>query len=104
VLLAPVTVTLGFLLARRLFGAGAGVAAAFVLAVYPFAWQFEVRLFSESLAVPLTTGVLLLLLDRPPTRRVVVATGLLLGAAVLVRPSSLFLFPGVLVAWIAATG
>ena len=104
VLLAPVTVTLGFLLARRLFGAGAGVAAAFVLAVYPFAWQFEVRLFSESLAVPLTTGVLLILLDRPPTRRVVVATGLLLGAAVLVRPSSLFLFPGVLVAWIAATG
>ncbi|MDQ3609133.1 MAG: hypothetical protein M3459_09565, partial [Actinomycetota bacterium] len=62
------------------------------------------RLFSESLAVPLTTGVLLLVLDRRPTRRVVVATGLLLGAAVLVRPSSLFLFPGVLVAWIAATG
>jgi 4-amino-4-deoxy-L-arabinose transferase-like glycosyltransferase len=104
VLLGPVTIVLGFFLARRLFGAGAGVAAALVLAVYPFAWQYEVRLFSESLAVPLTIGVLLAVLDRRPTRRVVAATGLLLGAALLVRPSSLFLLPGVLVAWVVATG
>lgn len=104
VLLGPLTIVLGFFLARRLFGPGAGMAAACVLAVYPLAWQYEVRLFSESLAVPLTTAVLLAALDRRPRPRTVAVTGLLLGLAVLVRPSSLFLFPGVLVAWVAAAG
>ena len=100
----PVTVSLTFALARRLFGAGAAVAAAFLVAVYPLAWQFEVRLYSEALAVPLGLAVLLLVLERRPTRRTVVTTGVLVGLAILVRPSSGFLLAGVLVAWIAAAG
>ena len=65
---------------------------AVVLAVYPNAWQFDVRLFSESLATPLTVGVLLVALTRPPGRSTAIWTGVLMGACLLTRPSSMLLF------------
>jgi 4-amino-4-deoxy-L-arabinose transferase-like glycosyltransferase len=100
-----IDVALAFLLARRLFGYRAGVAAAFVVAVYPLAWQYEVLLLSESLATPLTLGILLLFLGReePPTPRQAVLVGAAIGVALLLRPTSFFLFaPLVAAYWIAA--
>jgi 4-amino-4-deoxy-L-arabinose transferase-like glycosyltransferase len=82
--LGPLTITLTWLLGRRLFGAWVGTAAAFVAAVHPFVWQFEARLFAEALATPLTLGILLLVLDRRPSMRHVVAAGALSGALILV--------------------
>ena len=62
---APVTIFLTWLLARRLFeDRRVATLAAFVAAVYPFIWQTETRFFAESLAVPLFLGVMLLLLGR----------------------------------------
>lgn len=104
-LLAPLTIGLTWLLGRRLFSPGVGVGAAFVAAIAPGVWQYDVRLYSESLATPLTLLVLLLVLDRRVVeRRRVIAVGALLGVALLVRPSSVFLLAGVLVAWWVAAG
>ena len=68
-LIGPVTIVLAWALARRLFGERVAIAAAFLVAVYPLAWQFEARLYSESLATPIVLAVLLLVLDREPTMR-----------------------------------
>ena len=101
--LGPLTITLTWLLGRRLFGAWVGTAAAFVVAVYPFAWQFEARLFAEALAIPLTLAVLLLVLDRRPAVRHVVAAGALAGLLILVKPSAVHILAAVvgaiLVGW-----
>lgn len=98
------TMTLAWALARRLFGSQAALATVAILAVYPFAWQFEVRLFSEGLATPITVAVLLCFLDREATVRRAIGVGALCGVALLVRPTSLFLLAGVAVAWLVATG
>jgi 4-amino-4-deoxy-L-arabinose transferase-like glycosyltransferase len=101
--LGPITITLTWLLGRRLFGAWVGTAAAFVAALHPFVWQFEARLFAEALAVPLTLAILLLVLDRRPDMARVVAAGALSGALILVKPSALHILaavvPAILVGW-----
>jgi 4-amino-4-deoxy-L-arabinose transferase-like glycosyltransferase len=97
-LLGPCNIVLTYLLGRRLFGARAGLVACWVVAVYPFAWQYEVRLYSESIATPLTLGVVPLFLDREVSVRRAVDVGVLTGLLLLVRPTSVFLLPGVLVA------
>ena len=101
--LGPLTIALTWLLGRRLFGASAGAAAAFVAALHPFVWQFEARLFPEALATPLTLGILLLVLDRRPSVRRVVAAGALSGALILVKPSAVHIFaavvPAILIGW-----
>ncbi len=102
-LLSPVVVVLAFLLARRLFGPAAGVATAFLVAVHPNVWQFEVRMYSESLATPLTLALLLLALTRPPTRRTVLAAGALLGVLLLVRPTGFIVVPAFAIAWWAVS-
>ncbi|WP_205696656.1 glycosyltransferase family 39 protein [Conexibacter sp. SYSU D00693] len=104
VLLSPLVVVLAFVLARRLFGPAAAVATALVVAVHPNVWQFEVRMYSESLAIPMTVGMLVLALTCRPTRKVVVGAGLLLGLLLLTRPSSLFVVPALLLAWWATDG
>jgi 4-amino-4-deoxy-L-arabinose transferase-like glycosyltransferase len=104
VVFGAATMTLSWALARRLFGPTAALATVAVLAVYPFAWQFEVRLFSEGLATPITVLVLLLFLDRVPTFWRAAGVGALVGVALLVRPTSLFLLAGIVVAWLVATG
>ncbi len=103
-LLAPLTVLLSWLLARRLFGSRAAIASAWVVALFPLAWEYYGLLFPEALAVPLTMAVLLLVLGRRPTVGGSVAVGALLGVSLLLRPSSLFLLAAAVVAWILASG
>jgi hypothetical protein len=101
----PFTVGLTWLLGRRLFGVTAGILAAVVVAFYPNAWQFDVRLYSESIATPLTVGLLLAMLTaRILTWRRVVLVGALLGVLVLVRPSSIMLIAPLAVCWWALGG
>jgi SAM-dependent methyltransferase len=100
----PLTITLTWLLGRRLFGSWVGTAAAFVAAVHPFVWQFEARLFAETLATPLTLGILLLVLDRRPIMCNVVAAGALSGVLILVKPSALHILAAVVVALLAGWG
>lgn len=98
-LLGPVTIFLTWLLARRLLGAKVALAAAAIAAVYPNMWQWEARLYPEALALPLALLVFVLVLGRRPTPRLALAAGVAMGASVLVRPTSVFLFAGIAVAW-----
>ena len=97
--IGAVTIGLSWLLARRLFGPRVAAVAAFVVALYPLAWQFEELLYPESLATPLTLAVLIVIFTRAPSARRAALCGLLLGIAMLVRSSSVFLGLGLLVAW-----
>ncbi|MDQ6775808.1 MAG: glycosyltransferase family 39 protein [Actinomycetota bacterium] len=99
-----VTIFLSWVLARRLFGPRVAVAAAFVVALYPLAFQYEELLYSESLATPLTIAALIAIFTGTPTRRRAVLCGLLLGMSLLVRASDVLLLAGVLVAWGVAAG
>jgi 4-amino-4-deoxy-L-arabinose transferase-like glycosyltransferase len=102
--LGAVTIGLTWLLARRLFGPRVALAAAFVVAVYPLAWQYEELLYPESLATPLTLLALIVLLTRPPSRRGSVLFGAVLGCLTLVRPTSLFMLLGALTFWCVSAG
>lgn len=103
--MGAITIVLIWLLARRLFSSRVALAAAFVVAVYPMAFQYEELLYSEALATPLTIAALLAVLSPgPPSRRRAVIFGVLLGVALLVRPSSLFLIAGAAVAWVLLAG
>lgn len=102
--LGAVTIALSWLLARRLFGSRVAAAAAFLVALYPLAWQYEELLYSESLATPLTIAVLLVIFTRAPSPRRAILCGVLVGVSSLIRPSSEFLLLGALVAWSVATG
>ena len=102
--LAGLTVVLTFALARRLLGRRAALAVAWVTALNPFVWEWFGLLYTEALAIPLVTGTLLLVLDRPPTTRLAVGVGALLGAGLLLRPTSFFVVAAVLVAFFLATG
>jgi 4-amino-4-deoxy-L-arabinose transferase-like glycosyltransferase len=97
--LGAITIALSWVLARRLFGVRVATAAAFVVALYPLAFQYEELLYSESLATPLTLAVLIAIFAGPPTRRRAIACGALLGVSLLIRSSDVFLLAGVLVAW-----
>jgi 4-amino-4-deoxy-L-arabinose transferase-like glycosyltransferase len=89
--IGAVVIWLSWLLARRLFGPRVAIAAAVVVAVYPLAWQYEELLYSESLATPLTLGFLVLALTGKPSKRRAALAGLVLGVALLVRPTSIIL-------------
>ena len=101
-LVGPLTITLTWLLGRRLFGSWVGNAAAVVAALHPFVWQYEARLFAESLATPLTLLILILILERKLTTRSAALVGALSGVLILVKPSALHIMVAVLVAiWVA---
>jgi 4-amino-4-deoxy-L-arabinose transferase-like glycosyltransferase len=103
-LLAPVTVLLAWILARRHLGARIALATAFGVAAFPLVWEYFGLMFPEALAVPLTLGVLIVVLDREPTPARIAAAGGLIGLNLLVRPTAFFLLAGVLVAWIVVAG
>lgn len=102
--LAPLTVLLTWLLARRLFGPRVAIASACVIAVFPLSWELIGLLYPEALAIPLTVLVLLLFLGREPTTVRALGVGAALGALMLVRPTSVFLGAGVAAAWIVGAG
>ena len=102
--LAPLSVLLTWLLARHLFGARVAIWSAFVVAVFPLAWELFGLLYPEALAIPLTTLLLLVVLNRTPTTGLALGAGLVLGINLLVRPTSAFLLAGVAVAWVLACG
>jgi len=104
VLLAPLTVFLTWLLARRLLGPLVAMAAAVVVAIFPLTWEYFGMLFPEALAIPLVLATLVVALGREPTNGRVVATGVLLGLNLLVRPTAFFLVAGVLMAWWLSAG
>lgn len=104
-LLAPLTVFLTWLTARRWFGLQVAALSAFVIAVFPLSWEYIGLLYSEALATPLIILVLYLALRRePPSRLRAAGIGALIGVCLLVRPTSFFLFAGVFAAWVVATG
>ena len=100
----PVEVTLTWTLARRLIGPRTALAAAGVLAVYPFAFQYQGLLYSESLAVSLGLALLVWALTGAPTLRRAAGAGLLLGLNLLVRPSAVMLLAGLLTWWWLTAG
>jgi 4-amino-4-deoxy-L-arabinose transferase-like glycosyltransferase len=102
--LGVLTIALTWLLARRLFGSKPAAFAAFLVALYPLAWQYEQLLYPESLATPLTLAALVLIFTGTPTWRRALAAGLVVGVSLLIRPSGEFLLLGALVAWIVRTG
>lgn len=103
-LLAPVTVLLTWILARRLFGPRTAIAAAFAVALFPLVFEYYGLLFPEALAIPLAMAVLVLAIGRAPTTTLAMVTGFALGANLLVRPTAFFLLAGVAAAWVVATG
>jgi 4-amino-4-deoxy-L-arabinose transferase-like glycosyltransferase len=98
--LAPLSVLATWFLGRRLFGETAASVAAVLVAVYPNAWQYDARLYSEVLSVPLTTALLAVVLGAAARRRGlgrgdVLLLGVVLGAALLIRPSAVTLVPAI---------
>lgn len=102
-LFGPVVIVLVWVLARRLFDARVATVAAALAAVHPNLWQWEGRIYSEALALPLAVLLLVLVLDRRPSNRLAIAVGVVLGVSLLVRPTSVFFVPVILAAaWVAA--
>jgi hypothetical protein len=97
------TIVLTWVLGRRLFGPPVAVAAAAAVAVYPY-WQFETRLFAESVVTPLTLAALIVVLERPVTSRRALGVGALVGLTILFRPGAVYMIPAVAVAWMAGAG
>jgi 4-amino-4-deoxy-L-arabinose transferase-like glycosyltransferase len=99
---APVGLT--WLLGRRLFSARTGVAAAFLVAVAPNVWQYDVRLYSEVIATPLTLIVLFVLLEQAVSWRRTVAVGALIALNLYVRPTAGFLVATAATCWVLSRG
>jgi 4-amino-4-deoxy-L-arabinose transferase-like glycosyltransferase len=107
--LAGLDVLLAHRLGARLFDRRVALAGAFLVAVYPMAWQYTGLLYPEALATPLYLAVALLVAGprstrRHPTALRAVLIGLLVGITVLVRPASILLLPAILVALGLAAG
>ncbi|MGZ4675719.1 MAG: glycosyltransferase family 39 protein [Acidimicrobiia bacterium] len=83
------------MLARRLAGETAGLIAAAIAALYPYLWVNDGLIMSESIAVLLVVGALLLTLRLVEARRPVEAflLGLVCGAAALARAELVLLAP-----------
>ena len=93
--LGPVTIVLVALIARRVAGDRAGIAAAAIAAVYPIFVGADTDLMSEVLYGPLVAGSVLAalhLFDRP-TARTSALLGALIGLAALTRSEGLLLIP-----------
>jgi 4-amino-4-deoxy-L-arabinose transferase-like glycosyltransferase len=91
-LIAALGIWLIAAIAARAAGARAGAAAAAIAAVYPPLVWMPAYVLSETLFSTLALAAALALMSFPPWRRAI-ATGLLLGAAVLTRPAAIFFVP-----------
>jgi len=98
------TALFSWLLARRLFGPRAALVAAWIVALDPPMFQWETRLYSESIATPLTLLFLGVVLERAPTPRRAVAAGAIRGINLLARPTAVFLILGLAASWWIAGG
>jgi 4-amino-4-deoxy-L-arabinose transferase-like glycosyltransferase len=78
--------------------------AAYIIAALPLVWEYYGLLYPEALAVPLVLLVVYLFLGRQPTPKLAIGLGVVSGIGLLVRPTSFFLFAGVLAAWVIAAG
>lgn len=104
-LLAPATVFLTWLTARRWFDLRVASLAAAAVAIFPLVWEFYGLLYSEALVVPLVLLVVYAVVDRPLPRLLGAAgIGALVGICMLVRPTSFFLLAMVAAAWVVASG
>ena len=103
-LLAGLTVIFTWVLARRLFGDRVALISAWVVALFPLVWEWFGLLYTEALAIPLTLAILIAFVDRMPSRNRAISVGALLGVAILLRPTSFFLFAGVAATWVVACG
>jgi 4-amino-4-deoxy-L-arabinose transferase-like glycosyltransferase len=101
---APLGVLLTWLLGRRLFTPTVGVAAAYVVAIFPLIWEYYGLLYPEALAIPLLVLTFYLFLERIPTPGLAAAVGAVSGLGLLIRPSSFFLFAGVAAAFVIGAG
>jgi GPI mannosyltransferase 3 len=77
------------LLARRLAGAGAGLLAAVLVAFSPLGAVFEVHPFADTVAAPLVVTAVALLTVRRRTSMAAAVAGVLLVAALVLRPQLL---------------
>jgi 4-amino-4-deoxy-L-arabinose transferase-like glycosyltransferase len=75
-----------------------------VVALLPLVWEYYGLLYPEALAIPLILLVVFLFLERSPSPRLAVGLGAVSGVGILIRPTSFFLFAGVLAAWVIAAG
>jgi hypothetical protein len=83
------------LIASRVAGARAGVAAACIAAVYPPLVWLPAYAYSEALFWPVGLGIILLIdrLARRPSLRLTLVCGLVIGAAILVRGALTLVVP-----------
>jgi len=107
VFLGVATVGLAFYVGRRLFGTVTGALAALWIALFPNLIFHTGAVLSETLFNFLTMGFLAVLVGSTwpkgeLSRERLVAAGVLLGAAALVRPIALLLLPPLLVCWLVA--
>jgi 4-amino-4-deoxy-L-arabinose transferase-like glycosyltransferase len=90
------------MLARRLAGETAGLIAALIAALYPYLWVNDTLIMSETIAVLMVLGALLLtfrLVDEPRPRTALVL-GLVCGLAALARAELLLLAPLFALPWL----
>ena len=98
-MLGTATIVVVGLLARRLAGDGAGIAAAAITAVYPEIWINDGMLLSETMAIFMTAVALTAayVFWRKPTMRNAVLLGLACGVTALSRTELTLLFPLVVI-------
>jgi hypothetical protein len=106
VVLSTATIALTFVIGRRLLGPVAGLVAAALMAVFPNLVYQVTSLQLETTFLFLTTAALAILVDHdwasgPPSRNRLLAFGAVLAASALVRPFSLPLLLGLLLALVA---
>ena len=103
-LLGPVVTVLVWALARRLFDTQVALVSAAVATFYPNLWLWQVEMLPEGFALPLALIVMILVLERDPSRPRAAVVGAVMGFSLLVRPTQFFLFALVLAAWWIAAG
>ena len=92
-LLNAYSVCLIYLLGKKYFSPGIGVAAAIVYALDPTTIFLSMSALSEILYVALTLSVVSLLCITPRRRIALVGAGLLMGAGLLIRPVGVYILP-----------